>query len=148
MEAVTDCEVLEASTPHLDDVVRLSDRYGRANPRNQVMAGRGRTGRRQHEGHHSARGQGHASPAAHALTPKPMLRVAGQPVMEYILDDLRKLGGVEEVIYITGHLKEKVEAHCEERVSRRAGVVHRAAGAGRHRGRGRAWRGRTWISRC
>ncbi len=30
MEAVTDCDVLEASTPDLDDVVRLSDRYGRA----------------------------------------------------------------------------------------------------------------------
>jgi quercetin dioxygenase-like cupin family protein len=29
MEAVTDCDVLEASTPHLDDVVRLADRYGR-----------------------------------------------------------------------------------------------------------------------
>ena len=29
LEAVTDCDVLEASTPHLDDVVRLSDRYGR-----------------------------------------------------------------------------------------------------------------------
>ena len=29
MEAVTDCDVLEASTPHLDDVVRVSDRYGR-----------------------------------------------------------------------------------------------------------------------
>lgn len=29
MEALTDCDVLEASTPHLDDVVRLSDRYGR-----------------------------------------------------------------------------------------------------------------------
>jgi mannose-6-phosphate isomerase len=29
MEAVTDCDVLEASTPHLDDVVRLVDRYGR-----------------------------------------------------------------------------------------------------------------------
>lgn len=29
MEAVTDCDVLEASTPHLDDVMRLSDRYGR-----------------------------------------------------------------------------------------------------------------------
>ena len=27
--AVTDCDVLEASTPELDDVVRLSDRYGR-----------------------------------------------------------------------------------------------------------------------
>jgi mannose-6-phosphate isomerase len=29
MEAVTDCDVLEVSTPHLDDVVRLEDRYGR-----------------------------------------------------------------------------------------------------------------------
>jgi quercetin dioxygenase-like cupin family protein len=29
MEAVTDCDLLEASTPHLDDVVRLNDRYGR-----------------------------------------------------------------------------------------------------------------------
>lgn len=29
MEAVTDCDILEASTPHLDDVVRLTDRYGR-----------------------------------------------------------------------------------------------------------------------
>jgi mannose-6-phosphate isomerase len=29
MIAVTDCDVLEASTPHLDDVVRLYDRYGR-----------------------------------------------------------------------------------------------------------------------
>jgi mannose-6-phosphate isomerase len=29
MEAVTDCDVLEASTPELDDVVRLQDRYGR-----------------------------------------------------------------------------------------------------------------------
>jgi mannose-6-phosphate isomerase len=29
MEAITDCDVLEASTAHLDDVVRLKDRYGR-----------------------------------------------------------------------------------------------------------------------
>jgi len=29
MVAVTDCDVLEASTPELDDVVRLDDRYGR-----------------------------------------------------------------------------------------------------------------------
>jgi mannose-6-phosphate isomerase-like protein (cupin superfamily) len=29
MEAITDCDILEASTPHLDDVVRLEDRYGR-----------------------------------------------------------------------------------------------------------------------
>ncbi len=30
MEALTDVDILEASTPELDDVVRLEDRYGRA----------------------------------------------------------------------------------------------------------------------
>lgn len=30
IEAVTDVDVLEASTPHLDDVIRFKDRYGRA----------------------------------------------------------------------------------------------------------------------
>jgi mannose-6-phosphate isomerase-like protein (cupin superfamily) len=30
MLAVTDCRVLEVSTPEVDDVVRLSDKYGRA----------------------------------------------------------------------------------------------------------------------
>jgi hypothetical protein len=29
MAAVEECEVLEVSTPELDDVVRLEDRYGR-----------------------------------------------------------------------------------------------------------------------
>ena len=29
MIAVSDCEVFEVSTPHLDDVVRLEDSYGR-----------------------------------------------------------------------------------------------------------------------
>ena len=29
MIAVTDCDVLEVSTPELDDIVRLSDKYGR-----------------------------------------------------------------------------------------------------------------------
>jgi mannose-6-phosphate isomerase len=33
MEAITDCDVLEASTPELDDVVRLRDRYGREGTR-------------------------------------------------------------------------------------------------------------------
>jgi mannose-6-phosphate isomerase len=32
MIAVEDCDVLEVSTPELDDVVRLEDRYGRAHP--------------------------------------------------------------------------------------------------------------------
>jgi glucose-1-phosphate thymidylyltransferase len=43
------------------------------------------------------------------VTPKPMLRVAGKPVMSYVLDELRDLGGIDQIIYITGHLKEKVE---------------------------------------
>ena len=29
MVAVSDCDLLEVSTPHLEDVVRLEDRYGR-----------------------------------------------------------------------------------------------------------------------
>lgn len=43
------------------------------------------------------------------VTPKPMMKVAGKPVMLYILEDLKKLGDVHQMIYITGHLKEKVE---------------------------------------
>jgi mannose-6-phosphate isomerase-like protein (cupin superfamily) len=30
MTAIEDCDVLEVSTPELDDVVRLKDRYGRS----------------------------------------------------------------------------------------------------------------------
>jgi len=32
MIAATDCDIMEVSTPHLDDVVRLEDRYGRVVP--------------------------------------------------------------------------------------------------------------------
>jgi glucose-1-phosphate thymidylyltransferase len=45
------------------------------------------------------------------VTPKPMLRIAGKPVIDYVMEDLQKLGEVEQVIYITGHLKEKVEEY-------------------------------------
>jgi hypothetical protein len=30
MMGITDCDVLEVSTPELDDVVRIEDAYGRA----------------------------------------------------------------------------------------------------------------------
>ncbi len=46
------------------------------------------------------------------VTPKPMLRVAGKPVMAYILEDLERLGDVEQIVYITGHLKDKVEEYA------------------------------------
>lgn len=44
------------------------------------------------------------------VTPKPLLRVGGKPVMSYILDDLIALG-VEEIIFIVGYLKEEIEAY-------------------------------------
>jgi glucose-1-phosphate thymidylyltransferase len=42
-------------------------------------------------------------------TPKPLLKVAGKPVLAYILDDLLELG-VEEIVFIVGYLRETVEA--------------------------------------
>ena len=45
--------------------------------------------------------------------PKPLLRVAGRPVMDYVIDNLDGLD-VEELIFITGHLKDQVEAHVTE----------------------------------
>ncbi len=51
------------------------------------------------------------------LVPKPMLKIAGKPVMAYILEDLQKLGNVEQVVYVTGHLKEKVEAYTKAEFS-------------------------------
>src|SRR5215212_6755159 len=47
-------------------------------------------------------------------TPKPMLKIAGKPVMAYILEELVRLGNVEQVVYITGHLKEKVEEYTRK----------------------------------
>ena len=51
------------------------------------------------------------------ITPKPMLKVAGKPVMAYILEDLEWLGNVDQVVYITGHLKEKVEEYTRKAFS-------------------------------
>ena len=46
------------------------------------------------------------------MTPKPLLKVGGKPVLSYILDDLRELG-VHDAVLVTGHLKEKVQAFME-----------------------------------
>jgi glucose-1-phosphate thymidylyltransferase len=48
------------------------------------------------------------------VVPKPMLKVAGRPVMSYVMDDVLRLGNVEQVVYITGHLKEKVETFVRD----------------------------------
>jgi len=49
------------------------------------------------------------------ITPKPMLKIAGRPVIDYVMEDLKALGNVEQIIYITGHLKEKVEQFAREK---------------------------------
>jgi len=42
--------------------------------------------------------------------PKPLVKVAGRPVMDYVMDTVRGLD-VEELIVITGHLKDVVEGY-------------------------------------
>jgi glucose-1-phosphate thymidylyltransferase len=48
------------------------------------------------------------------LVPKPMLKVAGRPVIDWVMDTLKPLD-VSELIFITGHLKEQVEAYSANR---------------------------------
>ena len=45
--------------------------------------------------------------------PKPLLKVAGRPVMDWVMDRLDGLD-VTELIFITGHLKEQVEAYARK----------------------------------
>jgi glucose-1-phosphate thymidylyltransferase len=44
-------------------------------------------------------------------TPKPLVRVAGRPVLDYVVDRLQGLD-IEELIFITGHLKEAIEDYA------------------------------------
>ncbi len=46
-------------------------------------------------------------------TPKPLLKVAGKPVLSYILDDIKEIG-VEEVVFIVGYLRDHIQAWIEE----------------------------------
>lgn len=43
--------------------------------------------------------------------PKPLVHVAGRPVLDYVVDRLAGLD-VEELIFVTGHLKEQIEAYA------------------------------------
>jgi glucose-1-phosphate thymidylyltransferase len=52
-------------------------------------------------------------PHTHTV-PKPLIKVAGRPVMDWVMDRLEGLE-VEELIFITGHLKEQVEAYARKR---------------------------------
>lgn len=52
-------------------------------------------------------------PLTHTV-PKPLLKVAGKPVLDYVMEDLRAAVSVDEVLFITGHLKEQVEAYARQ----------------------------------
>jgi len=56
------------------------------------------------------------------LVPKPLLKVAGRPVMDWVMDRLEGLD-VTELIFITGHLKEQVEAVLDSLTGRERRVL-------------------------
>ncbi len=80
-------------------------------------------------------------------TPKPMLRVAGKPVMEYILDDLESSAASKQIVYITGHLKETVEKYVREARASPASFVEQVVQNGTASAVELA-RSRSWTSRC
>lgn len=53
-------------------------------------------------------------PQTHTV-PKPLLQVAGKAVLDYVIEDLLRRLDVEQLVFITGHLKEQVEAHVKAR---------------------------------
>src|SRR5437867_13442370 len=54
--------------------------------------------------------------------PKPLVHVAGRPVMDYVMDSLSGLE-MEELIVITGHLKDVVERHIVKQYDVKARFV-------------------------
>lgn len=52
-------------------------------------------------------------PLTHSV-PKPLLRVAGKPVLDYVLDALLH-AGMEEAVFVVGHLGEQVRSHVAAR---------------------------------
>jgi len=48
----------------------------------------------------------------HTFTkPKPLINVAGKPVLGHVLDTFNQLDNVEEIIFIVGHLGEQIEEY-------------------------------------
>src|SRR2546422_9135649 len=61
--------------------------------------------------------------------PKPLVRVAGRPVMDYVMDAVRGLD-VEELIVITGHLNEGGQRYICEHYPVRARSVEQKSSDG------------------
>jgi glucose-1-phosphate thymidylyltransferase len=52
-------------------------------------------------------------PHTHTV-PKPLLEVAGKAVLDYVVEDVVERLDVDQLVFITGHLKEHVEEHVRE----------------------------------
>jgi len=57
--------------------------------------------------------------------PKPLVKVAGKPLLDHIIDALPT--AVDELIIVTGYLEDQIKAHCgEEYFGRKVTYVHQA----------------------
>ncbi|MCP4685967.1 MAG: NTP transferase domain-containing protein [bacterium] len=61
-------------------------------------------------------------PQTHSL-PKPLLHVAGRPILSYLLDPIVRLDP-EEVIFVTGYRGKQIEAFVKENYSFKATFIH------------------------
>ncbi len=64
-------------------------------------------------------------PQTHTV-PKPLLQVAGKAVLDYVIEDVLQRLDVEQLVFITGHLKEQVEAHVKARYTVPAVFIEQA----------------------
>jgi glucose-1-phosphate thymidylyltransferase len=54
--------------------------------------------------------------------PKPLVRVAGRPILEYVLDALTR-AGIQDIVVVIGHLGEQIAAYLEGRTDPRPRVA-------------------------
>lgn len=52
----------------------------------------------------------------HTLTkPKPILPIGGKTIIDFIIDSVKELGDVDEIIFIVGYLKDKMVSHIKSK---------------------------------
>ncbi|MBZ0252803.1 MAG: NTP transferase domain-containing protein, partial [Candidatus Methylomirabilis sp.] len=96
MTAVTDCEVFEVSTPELDDVVRLSDSYGRVQREVYAVVMAGGSGTR-------------FWPLSRRTRPKQLLDLDGRgSLIRQTVDRVAAIVPFDKILVITGADQEKL----------------------------------------
>ena len=102
-----------------------------------------------HESDHSAGRQGHAPSPAHARHARSRCcKVAGKPVMDYVMEDARRSSATSSRSSTSPATSRRRSRSTRAQTFDDPVGVHRAEGAGRHRRRGGAGARRTSTSRC